>query len=73
MFDYRTKDDQFLIDEVEALKAAVSIPFLETKLNRYALYRGTDTITSYYDRNSSDKAVKNFTAFFDELNTKLYG
>lgn len=63
----RTNDDRFLIDELAELRNMVNIPFVDTALNRYALFRITDTLESYYQQNSSDKAKQNFTQFVDEL------
>ena len=63
----RTNDDKFLIDELAELRNMVNIPFVDTPLNRYALFRITDTLASYYQQDSTDKAKQNFTQFVDEL------
>jgi cellulose biosynthesis protein BcsQ len=63
----RTNDDKFLLDELTELRSLVNIPFVGTELNRYALFRITDTLESYYQPGSADKARQNFTLFIDEL------
>jgi hypothetical protein len=45
----------------------VNIQFLETRLQRYALFRNVDTLTSFYQPGTADKAKANLTAFLDEL------
>lgn len=63
----RTTDDRDLVDELDALRAALRIRVLDTRLQRYALFRSVDTFTSFYDPTSTDRAVANFTAFLDEF------
>jgi cellulose biosynthesis protein BcsQ len=63
----RTLDDKYLLDEIADLRAVVNIQFLETRLQRYALFRNVDTLTSFYQPGTADKAKANLTAFLDEL------
>lgn len=63
----RTIDDKALADELDDLRVLVKIPFLKTRLQRYALFRNVDTFNSFYDPASADRAVGNFSAFLDEL------
>ena len=67
MFEQRTLDDRFLLEEIEELKTFINIKFMETELKRYALFRNTDTLLSFYDKKSSDKAKQNMVQWFDEL------
>jgi len=63
----RTLDDQALVDEIADLQTVVKIHFMESKLQRYALFRNVDTFTSFYSPGAADKAQSNFSAFLDEL------
>lgn len=63
----RTIDDRALSDELDDVRVLVKIPFMETRLQRYALFRNVDTFTTFYDPDSTDRAVANFSAFLDEL------
>lgn len=63
----RTNDDRFLLDELADLRNLVNIPFVDPPLNRYALFRIADTLESYYQPDSSDKAKQNFAQFVDSL------
>ena len=63
----RTTDDRLLVDEIADLRTVVNIGFMETRLQRYALFRNVDTFTSFYSPGAADKAQANFTAFLDEL------
>lgn len=67
MFEERTLDDRFLMEEIDELKAYVNIPFMKANLRRYALFRATDTLTPYYEEKSRDKAAENFTNWFKEF------
>ena len=67
MFENRTLDDQFLIQEIEELQSMMRIEFMERKIHRYAMFRNVDTITSFYDENSSDRAKRNFSKWFNEF------
>ena len=63
----RTTDDRLLVDEIADLRTVVNIGFMETRLQRYALFRNVDTFTSFYSPGSTDKAQANFSAFLNEL------
>lgn len=67
----RTTDDKTLLADVAELRAVANIGFMETRLQRYSLFRNVDTFTSFYDASSNDRAVANFSGFIDELKTKL--
>lgn len=67
MSEVRTLDDKFLIDEITSLKNMVNIKWMDNALNRYALFRNVDTLESFYDVETKDKAKQNFTTFFDEF------
>lgn len=67
MYENRTLDDKFLMEEIDELKAYVNIQFMEHNLNRYALFRATDTLTTFYESNSNDKPTSNFSTWFDEF------
>ena len=63
----RTLDDKFLMDELDTLKSMVNIRWMDAAVNRYALFRNVDTLTTFYDATSSDKAKQNFSTWFDEF------
>jgi len=67
MSEQRTLDDRHLLAELEELKTMLNIRFMDTSLNRYALFRNADTFTSLYDTDTSDKAKLNFAEWFDEF------
>ncbi|MCB0517318.1 MAG: ParA family protein [Lewinellaceae bacterium] len=68
MSEAQTLDDRFLLEELEELKIMVNIRWMEAPLSRYALFRNADTLTSFYSKQSKDRAVINFTKWFDEFN-----
>ena len=67
----RTTDDRLLVDEIADLRTVVNIRFMETRLQRYALFRNVDTFTSFYSPGTTDKAQANFSAFLDELQSVI--
>lgn len=67
MFEQRTLDDRYLLEEIEELKTFINISFMDNELKRYALFRNTDTLYSFYDTATNDKAKKNFTQWFKEF------
>lgn len=67
MAEPRTLDDVFLRGELEELRSVVNIEFMETPLNRYALYRAADTIESIYEDESKDKAKAKFSDWLEEF------
>lgn len=67
MFESRTLDVKFLLEEIEDLKDLVNIDFLDNKLKRYALFRSTDTLTSFYEIAPKGNPEKNLKNWFDEL------
>lgn len=67
MFESRTLDDKFLLEEIDDLKDLVNIEFLDTKLKRYVLFRSTDTLTTFYESNPKGNAEQNLKAWFDEI------
>jgi uncharacterized protein YqgQ len=67
MFENRTLDDQFLIQEIEELQSMMRMEFMDKKLHRYALFRNVDTISSFYEEQSSDRAKRNFSKWFNEF------
>ena len=67
MYRVRSKANQFLSEDIEALKASHSLEMMQTSLNDYALFREADTITSIYDPLGNDSAKANFTAFVNDF------
>ena len=63
----RTTDDRALVEEADNLQRYAKLPVLETRLQRYALFRGVDTFTTFYAPETTDRAAANFSAFLDEL------
>lgn len=68
MSESQTLDDRFLMEEMEELKVMINIRWMEASLNRYALFRNVDTLTSFYAPQSKDRAAANFTKWFNEFN-----
>jgi chromosome partitioning protein len=66
MFKERSKTNAFLLTEIEHLRTK-GIPFMLCRLRNYTLFEEIDTITSYYDVNSSNKAKLNFTVWLNEF------
>jgi len=67
MGEPRTIDDRFLSEELAELQATVNISFMESRLNRYALFRAADTIETLFDPESADRAKANFSEWIIEL------
>lgn len=67
MSEAHTLDDRFLLEELEELKVMINIHWMDTSLNRYALFRNVDTLGSFYSPNSKDRAAANFSKWFDEF------
>ena len=67
LFEGRTLDDKYLLDEINDLRAVVNIRWMDTRLQRYALFRNVDTFTTFYEPATTDKAKMNLCAFVDEL------
>lgn len=67
MFEQRTLDDRFLLEEIEELRDMINIHFMESKLNRYTIYRNTDTLGSFYLDDPKGKAEQNFKTWFNEF------
>lgn len=63
----RTLDDKLLLEEIEEIQAMLNIEFLESKLNRYALFRGSNTLVSFYEEDAKGKPEQNLKAWFDEF------
>ena len=67
LFEQRTLDDKFLLEEIEELQTMINVGFMENKLNRYALYRNTNTLISFYEKEPKAKAEQNFKSWFTEF------
>lgn len=67
LYEGRTNDDRALLEEIEEIRTLVNIRWIETRLNRYALFRNVDTLTSLYDATATDKPRANLAAFVDEF------
>ena len=68
LFEQRTLDDKFLLEEIEELQTMINVGFMENKLNRYALYRNTNTLISFYEKEPKAKSEQNFKNWFLEFN-----
>ncbi len=66
MFRDRSKTNTDLITEIENLKTA-GIKFMTTRLRNYTLFEDINTLDSFYDVNSTDKAKLNFTVWLNEF------
>ncbi len=67
MYRTRSKKNQFLLDDINALKQTANLPFMTNYLNDYAAFSDGDTFTSLYDPLSNDAAKINFAAWIGEL------
>jgi cellulose biosynthesis protein BcsQ len=67
MYRSRTKVNQFLIQDIEALTQTNDLKLMKNYLNDYTLYKEADTITSIYDPLSNDPAKQNFSEWLNEL------
>lgn len=67
MSEPRTLDAQELSDQLAELKAVTPIKLMSAELGRYALFRAVDTLTSFYEPKSADKARANFAEFINEF------
>lgn len=67
MAETRTLDDKHLLEEMDDLKQMVNIKWMDSSLNRYAAFRNVDTLTSFYSDNSKDRAIINFSNWFNEF------
>ncbi|MEM1124067.1 MAG: hypothetical protein AAGJ18_26760, partial [Bacteroidota bacterium] len=68
LFEQRTLDDRFLLEEIEELQTMINVSFMENKLNRYAMYRNTNTLISFFEKEPRGSAEKNFKNWFIEFN-----
>lgn len=67
MYRSRSKKNQFLLQDIEALTQSAQLPFLQNYLNDYALFSDADTYSSLFDGGSSDPAKQNFAAWLAEF------
>ena len=72
LYEGRTLDDRVLLEEIAELQTMVNVPFIVSRLQRFALFRNVDTFTSFYDPATTDKAKTNFTTFLNELKNDLW-
>lgn len=73
MSETNTLDDRFLLEELEELKVMINIRWMDAPLNRYALFRNVDTLSSFYAPQSKDRGAMNFTKWFDEFQKIIDG
>lgn len=67
----RSKHVRALGSEIDELKKIVDIPIMKEPLKRYSLFEDADTLTSFYDLDSSDLAKRNYSRWIKELNNIL--
>jgi len=68
MAEPRTIEDKILHEDIVEIKQMIpALRVMEQPLNRYALYRSVDTLTSIYEPNAQDRAKANFSAWITEL------
>lgn len=63
----RSRNARFLQTEIDQLKNILSVPFMNAKLNLYTAFADVDTVTSYYEPNSTDAAELNFSVWYEEF------
>lgn len=68
MFRSRSRKNQFLLQDIEALGQSAQLPFMQNYLNDYALFSDADTFNSLYEPNATnDPAKQNFQLWFNEF------
>ena len=67
MYKSRSKKNQYLIQDIDALKTSANLNFMENYLNDYAAFSDADTYTSLFDPLSSDAAKGNFAKWLNEF------
>ena len=67
----RTVDDRALLEEVAEIQVLTKIKFLETRLQRYALFRAIDTFTTFFDQAGADRATLNISKFITEFKKSI--
>ncbi len=68
MAEPRTLDDRALAEDLAEIRALIpSLRFMSTALNRYAIFRSIDTISSLYEPGAQDRAKANFSAWIAEF------
>lgn len=68
MAEPRTLDDRALAEDLAEIRAIIpSLRLMETALNRYAIFRSIDTISSLYEPGAQDRAKINFSAWIAEF------
>jgi cellulose biosynthesis protein BcsQ len=72
MYKSRSKKNQFLIQDIDALKSSANLPFMQNFLNDYAAFSDADTFTSLFDPQSNDAAKSNFAPWLNEF-AKIIG
>ena len=66
MYRSRSKMNDLLISEIKHLKKG-GLNFMISRLNNYTLFEDVDTLTSYYDEDTNDRAKLNFTVWLNEM------
>ena len=67
MYRSRTKVNQFLLQDIEALTASNKLYLMKNYLNDYTLFKEADSITTIYDTSGSEAAKQNFSEWLNEL------
>lgn len=70
MYRSRSKMNDLLISEIKHLKRG-GLPFMISRLGNYTLFEDVDTLSSYYDEDTNNRAKLNFTVWLNELVKKL--
>lgn len=66
LYKDRSNTNNFLVSEIEHLKTQ-GIKFMLCRLRNYTQFEEINTIESYYDANSTNKAKLNFTVWLNEF------
>ena len=68
MAEPRTIEDKLLNEDIAEIKQMIpALRVMDQPLNRYALYRSVDTMTSIYEPGAQDRAKANFAAWITEF------
>lgn len=63
----RSRVNDFLIQDIEAIQQTESFKVMTSKLNDFAMFKDADTITTLYNPLSNDTAKRNFSDFVNEF------
>lgn len=67
MYRERSRNNRWLLQEVNQMSGAAGIPFMENKLGLYTLFSDVNTVETLYNPNTNENDRINFVLWLDEL------